>query len=69
MDGVRKHWQCRVCSAVVYGIVWGDCIKGKQFHQTPSGGECRAVNFDMLPDGPPDGSNPVEAKSNPQPKG
>lgn len=47
-------WKCRACGSIVVGINWSRTIKGKQFHATPTGGECRAVNFDQLTELGPD---------------
>lgn len=60
----RKFWQCKACASVVYGINWRLCMQMKQFHRTPTGGECRAVNFDLLGTEAPEGSTPVEAMNN-----
>lgn len=44
-----KVWKCTACGSFVRGINWRECLKGKQYHATPTGGECRAVNFDQVP--------------------
>lgn len=39
-------WKCKACGAKVTGDVVDKAIRGVGFHTTPTGGECRAANFD-----------------------
>ena len=41
-------WKCNVCGSVVTGVNWREALKGHHVHKTPTGAECRAVNFSQV---------------------
>lgn len=52
--GSGKYWKCNCCGAFVTDIDWGEWVRGNQYHKTPTGGECRATNAELvnsLPEG------------------
>lgn len=56
-----KCWKCKACGSVVTGIDWTKTLAGRVAHHTPTGGECRAVNFDMMSQTPEAGTPIVTA--------
>ncbi len=59
-NGGKFMWRCQVCKGLVETITIGDVVNSKM-HPTPTGGECRAVNFnqEFIKDSP----NPKKTES------